>query len=235
MYIEPKIPSLEWPEADRLMRIRWLYTLIVLPFIIKWIEIGRLPNTLWEGLSAMVLSLSLATCVWIACRQAEQLEALSEFDGLTDLRNSRMLHTDLRREVKRARRQRTALCLAYIDLDNFKMINDNHGHAEGDAALRRLADLLLKNTRRDVDACYRIGGDEFAVILPGIRAGEADLLLERVAHEARQQVTVLAREGVSLSVGVVELNLEETSGTFLRRADALMYQVKKGGKGRVSV
>lgn len=212
------------------LKIQWLYLLILMPFFTKWVEMGRVPNTVQEVAQGLMLGLVPAIFIWFAVQQAKGIEQAVHVDSLTGLFNSQKLHLDLRREIKRARRQEVALSLAYLDLDHFKIINDRHSHAEGDAVLKRFSDLLQKNVRRDVDTCYRAGGDEFAIILPGIQVVEAEKLFQRMSGEIRQHLAVLSLEGVGVSVGVVELMAEESSQTFLKRSDAAMYQVKKTRK-----
>ena len=104
--------------------------------------------------------------------RAEELERLAEMassDPLTGLRNHRVFHEDLARELQHAGRTGLPLALALVDLDDLKTLNDTHGHQAGDERIRTLAD-TLRATMRGADQAYRIGGDEFAVILPGTRA-----------------------------------------------------------------
>ena len=112
------------------------------------------------------------------------------------------------------------------DCDAFKPINDRHGHDVGDAVLRDVGTLLGGSLRQRVDAAYRVGGDEFAVLLPGADAAQAVDALVR-ARTRLPAGTTLARHGVTLSIGAVALRPDEAAAELGRRADRLMYAAKQ--------
>jgi diguanylate cyclase (GGDEF)-like protein len=166
----------------------------------------------------------------------QKAEALSVTDDLTRLYNSRYLNQALRREAKRASRSGRPLSLLFLDLDGFKMVNDNHGHLAGSKALAETA-AIIRGCARETDVVARFGGDEFALILPD--TGQDGAL--QVASRIRDRVGAaqfLASEGLSLhltvSVGVA--TLPDTVGSaeeLLRAADAAMYHVKASGKNGI--
>lgn len=145
----------------------------------------------------------------------EQLEAHAFTDQLTALGNRRAFDLDLQRESARAARHERPLTVAIIDLDGLKKINDESGHDAGDEALRALAAVLTASLRRE-DAAYRIGGDEFAVLLPDTAAAGADFLGDRLR---------LPR-GPSASVGVATYPTDDLT-QLVQLADAGMYEAKR--------
>ena len=179
----------------------------------------------------------------IALRQiADQLELerISSTDGLTGLMNRRAFQHSLDTAVARARRNLTSGALIYVDLDNFKAINDNYGHETGDSVLREVAGILSSRSRA-YDLVARIGGDEFVVWLDGVdfsiarrRAGELAMAL---AELSRHSAEGLPRLGAS--VGIVEFDPERDDDTrqLVARADRAMYDVKAHNKqsGEVSI
>ena len=215
------------------MKWSWTYLLVLIPEFTHWLETGRLPGNLREWISDLALSLILLACAWIMIRQSRRLEKQALIDPLTGLLNSRKLQQDLPDEISRARRFGSPLALAYVDLDNIKGINDAHSHAIGDDVLRRFSELLRQTARR-TDRCYRVGGDEFIVIMPGTAINGARELLDRLRSSALHGPVELERYGASLSVGVVKLRDGESPNDLLRRADHLMYQSKNGGKNRIT-
>lgn len=167
-------------------------------------------------------------------RLHENLTRLSYTDGLTGLANRRRFMEVLESELVRQSRSANELCLLLIDADHFKDINDHHGHHAGDAVLREVAAILMASVRAPADLPARLGGEEFAVVLPDTRVDEA----RRVAERLREQVATHvfddrdARLRVTISIGLVAargLNL----GTLLQRADEALYRAKQTGRNRV--
>ena len=158
----------------------------------------------------------------------------AETDALTGLYNQRYFHETLRREVTRAQRYDRNLAIVVFDLDNFKAINDEVGHLVGDRVLAQAAD-RLREAVRSVDVACRIGGDEFAVILPESAAQNADQLYRRVHNSLRG--TSLGPEGqrLRLSAGIAELQHGDTAASLFERADAALYSAKGQGKDRADI
>ncbi|MEJ2346692.1 MAG: GGDEF domain-containing protein [Gammaproteobacteria bacterium] len=206
---------------------QWAYVFVVTPLLTDWMETGHLPRRPREFITEVVLGIMLAVGIRIIYRDMARLRTMAETDSLTGLYNRRKFFEDLEHEVIRAQRLGTALSLAYIDVDDFKVINDAHGHAAGDRVLQDIAGLLVSGERREVDSAYRLGGDEFAVLLVGANADEAGAVLERTRQQHGSDFQTLRRLQVSLSYGIAELDPNESPHAFTRRADAMMYDAKR--------
>ncbi len=167
-------------------------------------------------------------------RRYGEARKLAETDALTGLYNQRYFHETLRREVMRAQRYERSLALIVFDLDDFKTINDDIGHLAGDRVLSQATE-RLRDAVRAVDIACRIGGDEFAVILPESGAEDADQLYRRVHNAMRG--TALGPDGqrLRISAGVAELEHGDTAASLFERADAALYRAKDHGKDRVDI
>jgi diguanylate cyclase (GGDEF)-like protein len=144
-------------------------------------------------------------------------------DGLTDLPNQRAFHDELPQAVASAARHRVPLALAVLDLDDFKYLNDRHGHPHGDAILRRVAAVLRAG--RSGDRAYRIGGDEFALLFPHTDS-------EGARTVARRLTRALGDEGAAVSAGVSLLRPGQSAEALRAEADAALYEAKRrGGAG----
>lgn len=164
----------------------------------------------------------------------ENLERLARTDGLTGLWNRRYFVELFEHEMKRAEREDAPLSLMMIDIDYFKRINDRFGHSAGDVALAALSGLIRQKLRQ-VDIVGRLGGEEFAVGLPGIDLPEALVAAERLraAQEASPVGVGDNHIAFTISVGVVQWTIGESFDAVLGRADAAMYRAKDGGRNRV--
>ncbi len=146
-------------------------------------------------------------------------------DGLTDLPNHRAFRDEFAQAVAAAGRNPDPLALALLDLDHFKLINDRHGHPQGDVLLRRVSAILRDG--RTADRAYRIGGDEFALLLPHTDAEGARILLWRLSR-------VLGEADASASIGVATMREGRSADELRAEADAALYEAKRrGGKGLV--
>jgi two-component system, sensor histidine kinase LadS len=145
--------------------------------------------------------------------------------------NARAFSERLNQELDRNRRYPHPLALLYMDLDNFKVINDTHGHQTGDAVLRLVAD-AMRSSVRQADIVGRLGGDEFAVLMPETDAQLADAAAKRLVVGLRN--VFKGTPNVTASIGVVSCTATDAStDDLLRRADQAMYDAKKMGKDRV--
>ncbi|HZE93161.1 MAG TPA: GGDEF domain-containing protein [Gemmatimonadales bacterium] len=152
-------------------------------------------------------------------------------DQLTNVLNARAFAERLTQELDRNRRYPRPLALMYMDLDNFKVINDTHGHQTGDAVLRLVAD-AMRSSVRQADVVGRLGGDEFAVLMPETDAQLADAAAKRLVASLRN--VFKGTPNVTASIGVVSCTATDAStDDLLRRADQAMYDAKKMGKDRV--
>jgi diguanylate cyclase (GGDEF)-like protein len=158
---------------------------------------------------------------------------LSLQDPLTGLMNRRALSGALIVESRRLHRRHYPLTLAYIDIDDFKKVNDLHGHATGDTYLRQLA-TVLKNTVRATDFVARLGGDEFAVLLPETGPTAAQLAITKV-QENLLALVQQQKPPVTVSIGAVTFETTADSpAEMIRVADEVMYEVKRSGKNQVA-
>jgi diguanylate cyclase (GGDEF)-like protein len=147
-------------------------------------------------------------------------------DGLTDLPNQRAFQDDLEHAVARAARHGESLALCLLDLDDFKFLNDRHGHRHGDELLLRVAAVLRDG--RASDRAFRVGGDEFALLLPRTDAGGAAVALQRVRRQ-------LADAHVAVSLGLSVLRPGQEIAGLREEADAALYDAKRrGGNALVS-
>ena len=156
-----------------------------------------------------------------------ELENKADEDALLPVLNRRGFDRELERTLAYVKRHGTDVSLIFIDLDNFKSINDLHGHAAGDAALMHLTDILIANVRRS-DLVARIGGDEFAVLLHRAEAEAALIKADQLARAlASSGLVYEGREiAMSLTAGATQLRADDTSAVALARADKLMYEAK---------
>jgi diguanylate cyclase (GGDEF)-like protein len=157
-------------------------------------------------------------------------------DGLTGLFNHAYFLSALRRETQRSKRYGLKLSLAMLDLDDFKHLNDAHGHLMGDEVLVKTASLMTQSLR-EVDIAARYGGEEFALILPGSSLADA----ARTAERIRRAVTAVEVEGpdgelatVTASFGIAEFPTYANAEALIAAADAALYQAKRGGKDQVA-
>lgn len=164
----------------------------------------------------------------------ERFTALSRLaltDPVTGLTNRRGGEEALAREVARARRSGSPLSLVLFDIDHFKSINDQAGHAVGDRVLRGISD-ILSASQRGSDLAMRWGGEEFLVLLPDVGLSGARTFAERV-REHVQNLVVADAGRITISAGVAELRLDEDASAALGRADANLYRAKAAGRNRV--
>ncbi|WP_462164248.1 two-component system response regulator [Pseudoalteromonas xiamenensis] len=166
----------------------------------------------------------------------KQLHALAHYDALTGLVNRPLLIDRIDQAISLSTRADTLSALAFIDLDNFKPVNDKYGHQAGDVVLVEIAN-RLKSGLRQYDTVSRIGGDEFVILLTGLEnLSECELLLERIRIVVNAPIALdranFTRVSASIGVALIK-RCELNADTMLRRADQSMYLAKKSGKNRV--
>ena len=166
--------------------------------------------------------------------ELELVTRLVREDQLTRALNRRGLEDALKREVARATRSDTPLCVAMIDIDNFKHLNDTHGHQAGDKVLVHLVE-IIQDTLRTNDLIGRYGGEEFLVLLPGSPLEAACEVMQRLQTQMAQKPIVWENLElrVTFSVGVAALRPAEIEPAFIGRADKAMYEAKRKGKNCV--
>jgi diguanylate cyclase (GGDEF)-like protein len=194
----------------------------------------------WSGRDAILFG-RLAAQFGLALAQLDgqqELERQARTDPLTGLLNRRAFVEEMRIRLSIARRTVRPSALVYVDVDNFKPVNDTHGHAMGDAVLRRIADRIRRSIRAG-DIVARLGGDEFAVWLDeadpdGVRRKGLELLKMR-EDLAECSGTPDRPLGFSIGAAIVDPVSTETIDELIERADSAMYAAKHGGKGRLFV
>lgn len=172
-----------------------------------------------------ILSSNLST----ACRYQEVKETLL-VDSLTGVGNRRFFETRLQEEWRRAQRYGRPFCVAILDVDHFKAINDRFGHLAGDQALKQLADCVRK-IKRSCDVLARFGGDEFMLLLPETTLRNATRVLERI-RLAVQDLPGPGGQPLSISCGLEE-GSSAAANEALRRADRALYEAKHAGRNQV--
>jgi diguanylate cyclase (GGDEF)-like protein len=155
-------------------------------------------------------------------RLVSRLEGLARTDPLTGVPNRRVWEEELPRELDRARRMGTGLCLAMIDLDNFKAYNDRHGHQAGDLVLKEAASAWRAEVR-STDLLARYGGEEFVLLLPACALDDAVQIVERLR---------VATPLVTCSVGLASWDFAEAAPELVERADRALYLAKAEGRNR---
>lgn len=165
-------------------------------------------------------------------QQAQQMETLAHTDVLTGLDNRRAFQTKFELYLLDAKTQGSALALMMIDIDEFKQLNDQHGHETGDLALQKLAQVLTAVARQSDTAC-RLGGDEFVLAAPGTDAEGLLHLAQRVQQQFKQQMQQSGLHS-SLSIGIAS-TAESPLEQLMQRADQALYKAKEAGRDRVEL
>ncbi|HEX2240715.1 MAG TPA: EAL domain-containing protein [Actinomycetota bacterium] len=166
----------------------------------------------------------------------EELSHQAFHDSLTDLANRALFKDRVAQALTRSKRAASPIAVLFLDLDNFKRINDSQGHEAGDALLVAVA-LRLRQSLRDMDTAARLGGDEFAVLLEGIRNEEdAEIVARRVVDSMKTPLQVRGKDlVVHCSAGVAVAAGDVTAEELLRNADVAMYSAKAEGKNRYAM
>jgi diguanylate cyclase (GGDEF)-like protein len=186
----------------------------------------------WNPIARFAVLSLVASLVATLTAKLAQERGLSRTDPLTGLPNIRAFHEAATAEIHRMRRTGGALTAAYLDIDDFKAVNDAHGHAAGDELLV-LAARTMTGALRGTDLVARLGGDEFALLLPGASLADAVMRL-RTVHSALAAVTTSCQPSVGFSIGAVTFTDPPHSGDHLiAHADRIMYGVKQHGKNTV--
>ncbi len=167
-----------------------------------------------------------------------QAKMQAKTDSLTGVANHRMFHETLEREIARADRHKHPFCLALIDIDDFKKINDTYGHLVGDAVLIDLTTRIAETVRCG-DVLARYGGEEFALVLPDTRPGGALILAQRICEEVAGKPFPFSQKHldytVSIGLACYDGSQKAAKDDLISKADQALYESKRNGKNRVSV
>jgi len=169
-------------------------------------------------------------------RIEEKLRIMANRDALTKVYNRRRFLEFLEMEVKKVKRTNKALCLMILDIDKFKNINDQFGHAVGDQVLCHFTTVVSSGIR-EIDVFGRLGGEEFGVILPETSREEALVVAERLRSMVEKQglISAMGNINITVSIGIAELRAGESGERLIARADAAMYVAKQNGRNRVEI
>ena len=189
--------------------------------------------------AAAMGQLTVGVCLYfmLMSRRTAALEALTATDPLTGALNRRGLDVAIDRAEHDFHRYATMYAVIAADLDNFKHINDAHGHAAGDIVLKRFADLCREDLRGD-SVLARLGGEEFCALLPGCTLDDARTVAERMRRAFETAGIQAAGAGISctVSLGVAQSLVGASDfGSVMRAADTALYRAKQGGRNRVEV
>ncbi|OUS12367.1 hypothetical protein A9Q89_05575 [Gammaproteobacteria bacterium 53_120_T64] len=236
--MDVNMPQCSGLEAAAVIRQNTEWLSIPIVFLSTESDIARQMEALRLGgddfLAKPVAPSHLVAAVVSRIRRFRKLRLRMEVDSLTGLLNHGTLKSALQAEYYRAARQQSDLVFAMIDLDNFKGVNDKHGHPVGDEVIKSISRLLVQRLRRS-DIVGRYGGEEFAVILPDTSLAQAIVVLNEL-RELFAQVRHHSAEGdfsCTFSAGVSCLPAED-GNILVQRADAALYQAKAEGRNRIS-
>jgi diguanylate cyclase (GGDEF)-like protein len=167
-----------------------------------------------------------------------QVRQLAKTDALTGIANHRSFHETLNHEIARANRKGSVFSLIYMDIDDFKRVNDTYGHLAGDAVLKDLVRRVLKSIRA-VDEFSRYGGEEFAVVLPETAVKGAEVVARRIKNEITSKPFILDKHEIpyTVSMGIASYNGKHPGEekALIKEADTAMYAAKRDGKNRISI
>ncbi len=210
-----------------------------------WLLVVRDPNRpdialpLLLAIVGIVLAALLGALilVWSRNERMQELQRQASLDPLTGLKNRRRFEEDLRLAMARARREGTTGAVLMLDLDNFKQVNDSHGHPGGDRMIGEIAGVLRARSRES-DVLARLGGDEFAIVLPRCGPAEARVVAEAIAEAIREhRPTDAELEPITASIGIAMFGDDPRTSVELivSEADTAMYAAKDGGRDSVRV
>ncbi|MBW4648216.1 MAG: GGDEF domain-containing protein [Kastovskya adunca ATA6-11-RM4] len=184
---------------------------------------------IWNAASKLSFFLAFSYLLSALHQSLESGKQLARTDLITGLINKKIFFELANLEVKRASRYRHPLTIAYIDIDDFRLINNNYGHQAGDRTLRQVAE-VLKNNIRETDFVTRLGGDKFLILLPGSGYEPAQGVVLRL-QKCLQKTVERQKLGTTFSIGMITfLEPPEAVDEMLAKADHLMYSLKNNGK-----
>jgi diguanylate cyclase (GGDEF)-like protein len=206
-----------------------------------WLFVVRDPSGPGVGLPVLiaVVGISLAAVlgglvlVWSRQERMRELALQAGHDPLTGLKNRRRFDEDLRTELARSRREKTAGAVLMLDLDDFKRINDTLGHPIGDLVIAEIA-AVLTGRMRITDVLARLGGDEFGIVLPHCELDEAEEIAEEIVRAVRRRASAAgSAASITASVGIATFGPDSGPEPVLAAADRALYEAKDAGGNTV--
>jgi len=186
----------------------------------------------WNTVVRLGLFIIIATLLARIKTALDLEQEMADTDSLTGLLNGRAFRESVTKLLDLCRRIKRPITLAYIDLDNFKKVNDTFGHTEGDLVLKVVGNALPESLR-STDIIGRLGGDEFAIILPDTNTDQAKTVIEKMHLQLMKEIG-LHNWPIGFSIGVtIFIVPPKTADEAIRISDNLMYRVKKAGKNNI--
>lgn len=231
------------------IQLRTMYGLVLAMILLRVLRIARaiyappsesimkLPpvDSLLLYLSLMTALAFIAGVVWLSvCTQRDELRTMAETDGLTGLLNRRAFEEVLRHEIHSLEGRKAEGALLLVDIDQFKVINDDLGHLAGDEVIRRVS-AALQATARPADVLARFGGDEFVLLLRQVNGVQAMAVAERLRFEIATLQDLPRNLAITASVGIAFIRRLDSPFSLIGRADEALYRSKSDGRNRVSV
>jgi diguanylate cyclase (GGDEF)-like protein len=188
-------------------------------------------------IASLVISLIVVSIVFFIIRKNnKQLEYLADHDPLTETLNRRSFEKKLEDLIVLHQRNDLPLCVCFVDLDNFKLINDKHGHNIGNQTLKEFS-VLMKNNLRQTDLLARWGGEEFVIVLVDSSLEDAAMKIEKLralVENSKSTQNLLQGEKLTASFGLTMFHETDTLDTLTKRADEAMYYSKNNGKNQIT-
>lgn len=204
-------------------------------YLISYEKSEEISTIAKDALTLLVIStiilLILSMLIFILLQKMSKINEVATYDSLTGAYNRSTIHGLLEYELARIKRKKKSLSMIYLDIDDFKAINDKYGHEKGDFVLKKVVDIMVHKLRMS-DRLGRWGGEEFLVMLPDTNEDEAVLVAEKLREVISMGDYKISRS-VTCSFGVATYIHDENLDSMIARADTHLYQAKKEGKNRV--
>lgn len=172
--------------------------------------------------------------IGIMTKHLFNVEKISLIDYLTKLNNRKSYTENIEKLITNYRRYKTPFSILTYDIDNFKQINDKYGHRIGDAVLIEMSK-LIKSHIRDSDHIFRIGGEEFIILLNNTQIDKAKLVAEKIRYSVEHNLKTIKDKTITISIGLTEVKENDTEDSIFQRADKYLYMSKNSGKNKTTV